>query len=209
MKAATSFSVISSSQLAEVLGLSQQAASKRLVDLERSGLVERAHAGRGLSVKLTDSGLQAVMSLYTDLKDVIERGERDVVFRGEVFTGLGEGGYYISLPGYAKQFRETLGFAPFPGTLNLRLSDPVMAEQRRRLRQLPGLEVRGFEDGKRSYGPVKCFRARVAGRYPGAVLAIERTHHDSTVLEVISPMNLRKILGLKDGDICTVTAYLS
>ena len=207
--AGAAYADVSSVKLASVVGRTQQAASKRLADLESRGLVERVHAGRGLKVRLTDSGLQAVRSLYADLKGALESKDKEFVFRGEVFTGLREGAYYISLRGYRNQFREALGFEPFPGTLNLRLSDPLMTDQRERLKILPGVEVKGFEDGKRTYGPVKCFRAKVSGRYPGGVLAIERTHHDSSVLEVISPVNLRRVLGLKDGDQCSVTAYLA
>jgi riboflavin kinase len=208
LNAGAGYVEISSSRLGEALGLSQQAASKRLLDLEEVGLIERVHSGRGLKVRLTEPGLQAIRSLYVDLKGALEPERKEVTFRGAVFTGLQEGRYYISLRGYAKQFRETLGFEPFPGTLNLRLTDPAMTEQRRRLKLLPGVDVQGFKDGKRSYGPVKCFRAMVSGKYPGAVLAIERTHYDSSVLEVISPLNLRRTLSLKDGDKCAVTAYL-
>jgi CTP-dependent riboflavin kinase len=55
---------------------------------------------------------------------------------------------------------------------------------------------------------VKAFKAKIAGKYPGAVLAIERTHYDNSVLEVISPLNIRKVLKLSDGDECSVTAFL-
>ena len=199
---------VSSSGLGKALGLTQQAASKRLLDLERSGLIERVHSGRGLSVRLTETGLQAARSLYGGLKAAFDGGPRVLTFRGSVFTGFKEGGYYVSLDGYAKHFREAFGFEPYPGTLNLKLSSPAMVEQWRRLKFLKGVDVPGFEDGRRTYGPVKCFRANVGGRYPGAVLAIERTHYDNSVLEVISPLNLRRVLRLKDGDECSVTTYL-
>ena len=208
LKAGHSFADVSSIRLAEALGLSQQAASKRLVDLERSGLIQRVHSGRGLSVRLTLAGLHAADSLYAELKGALGEEAKEMTFQGSVFTGFREGGYYVSLKGYAKHFREAFGFEPFPGTLNLKLSSPAMVEQRRRLGFLRGVDIPGFEDGRRTYGPVKCFRAQVGGRYPGAVLAIERTHYDNSVLEVISPLNLRKALRLKDGDECAVTAYL-
>jgi len=208
LRAGASFSYLPSGKLAEELGLSQQAASKRLSDLEEAGLIERAHTGRGLSVRLTDPGLRAVHALYSDLKTALDTGDQALQFRGKVFTGFQEGGYYISLKGYARQFREALGFEPFPGTLNLRLTDPTMVSQRRRLHSIPGVEVKGFRDGRRSYGPVKCFRARIGGRCDGAILAIERTHYDTSVLEVIAPTNLRRALGVEDGDDCEVTAYL-
>jgi len=210
LKASHSFAEVSSSRLSAGLGISQQASSQRLIGLEKSGFIERVHSGRGLSVRLTEVGLLALRSHYDDLKGLFEerRNEREYEFRGKVFTGLGEGSYYVSLRGYSSHFLDAFEFKPFPGTLNLRLAGPMMVEQRRRLGYLAGIEIPGFHDRKRTYGPVKCFRAHVGGRYPGAVLAIERTHYDDTVLEVISPLNLRKVLKLKDGDECSVTAFL-
>jgi riboflavin kinase len=206
--AGASFANISTRRLGDSIDLSQQAASLRLIELQKAGLIERAHSGRGLAVRLTPEGLKAVESFLSQASINLERGKTELSFRGALFTGLGEGGYYISLKGYSKSFVRELGFEPFPGTLNLRLSNEAMIEQRRRLDLLEGIEIPGFTDGKRSYGPVKVFRARVAGRHPGAVLAIERTHYDSSVLEIISPVNLRRSLRLKDGDECALTVYL-
>jgi riboflavin kinase, archaea type len=206
--AVRSFANVTTRMLGDSMGLSQQAASLRLADLQKAGLAERAHSGRGLAVRLTERGLDLVETFLADVSANLER-EKDVLsFRGAVFTGIGEGGYYVSMKGYADSFTRFLGFEPFPGTLNLRLTDEAMIGQRRRLDLLKGIVIPGFSDGKRSYGGVKCFRAKIAGKHPGAVLAIERTHHDSSVLEVISPINLRRSLGLKDGDECTVMAYL-
>ncbi len=206
--AVRSYATISTKALGASLELSQQAASLRLAELEGAGLVERARSGRGLAVRLTDSGLDAVEAFLADANANLERGKNELTFRGALFTGLNEGRYYVSLKGYAANFVKALGFEPFPGTLNLRLTTEAMIEQRRRLDLMKGIEVPGFSDGKRSYGPVKCFRARIAGKHAAAILAIERTHYDSSVLEVISPVNLRRSLGLKDGDECSVTAFL-
>jgi riboflavin kinase, archaea type len=190
------------------MGLSQQAASLRILDLERAGLIERARSGRGVALRLTDDGLEAVDAFLADIGANLERGKDALTFKGTVFTGLNEGAYYVSLKGYASSFESVLGFRPFPGTLNLRLTNQAMIEQRRKLELMKGLEIPGFSDGKRTFGPVKCFRAKVGARHPGAVLAIRRTHYDATVLEVISPVNLRRALGLKDGDECSVIAHL-
>ncbi len=206
--AGSSFTVVSSSRLGKTLGITQQAASLRLVKLEKGGLIKRAHSGRGLAVRLTDAGLREAGSFYSGLKGALEKPPGQLEFTGTVFTGLGEGGYYVSLKGYAKPFVDALGFQPFPGTLNLRLSTESMVEQRKKLDFLEGVQVAGFKDRTRTYGPVKCFKALIDGRSRGAVLAIERTHYDSSVLEVISPVNLRKTLGLDDGDECSVIVYL-
>jgi riboflavin kinase, archaea type len=202
-----SFVSVSTKKLGDSVGLSQQAASLRFIELQRAGLIERAHSGRGLAVRLTEAGLRAVESFLAEASVSLERGKNELSFTGTLFTGLNEGGYYISLKGYSKSFFLALGFEPFPGTLNLRLTDEAMIEQRRRLELLQGIKVPGFTNGKRSYGPVKVFRAKIAGRHPGAVLAIERTHYDNSVLEIISPVNLREALGLEDGDECSVIAY--
>ncbi|MDE1858253.1 MAG: CTP-dependent riboflavin kinase [Thaumarchaeota archaeon] len=206
--AVRSFSVVSSGRLGDSLGVSQQAASLRLRGLQAAGLVERAQSGRGLAVRLTDAGLDLVEAFMADAAANLEKGRSALAFRGTLFTGMKEGGYYVSLEGYSGGFSGALGFKPFPGTLNLRLTSQAMIDQRRRLDLMKGIEIPGFSDSKRSFGPVKCFRAKVAARLPGAALAIERTHYDSSVLEVISPVNVRRALALKDGDECSVTVYL-
>lgn len=206
--AVRSFANVSSETLGDSMELSQQAASLRLLALERAGLIERAHSGRGLAVRLTEKGQDTVETFLAEARANLERGSGILSFRGAVFTGMNEGGYYVSLKGYSANFSRLLGFVPFPGTLNLRLTNEAMIDQRRRLDLMKGIEIPGFSDRKRSYGPVKCFRAKVQRKHPGAVLAIERTHYDSSVLEVISPVNLRRSLGLRDGDECSVIAYL-
>jgi len=205
--AGASFAKISTKELGDSIDLSQQAASLRLIELQQAGLIERAHSGRGLAVRLTESGLKSVETFLSEASTSFERGKNELLFKGTVFTGFNEGGYYVSLKGYARSFRRALGFEPFPGTLNLRLADQAMLEQRRLLDLKHGIIIPGFTDGKRSFGPVKIFKAKIEGTYPGAVLAIERTHYDSSVLELISPNNLRQTLGLKDGDECSVVAY--
>ena len=197
---------VSTADLGKELHLSQQAASKHLLRLEEEGLIERRRRGRGFSVIMTQKGADVVLSFYTKLKGVVETQMKPLTFHGRIFTGLGEGAYYVSLDGYRKQFKKLLGFEPYAGTLNLAL-DHSETELRRQLKFLDGVEIRGFQDGKRTYGPVKCFRARVEGKYEAGALVIERTHHGEAVLEVISPMHLRETLSLREGDPVSVTVY--
>jgi len=194
---------VSTSELGVILGLSQQGASLRLHELENEGMIERRRAGRRVGVRLTERGYSAISSLYSELKNAIE-GTNELVFRGRLFEGLREGGYYVSSAGYRKQFIKQLGFEPYPGTLNLKLASPLEIEQKRRLRTMTGLAIQGFRDRARTYGPAMCFRATIGGSHKGAALVIERTHYDDSVLEVISPVNLRRELKIKDGDVVSV-----
>jgi len=197
--AAHEYVLISSAELASRLGRSQQAASQHLVKLEGEGLIERRRTGVRLGVRLTQKGLDEVKQFYSELKAALELRQKEVVIHGTLFEGLGEGAYYTSLPGYKKQFTDLLGFEPFPGTFNLKLASSNV-ERKRKLRLGVGLQVHGFENGTRTYGGAKCYKARIAENYPAAVLLIDRTHYDDSVLELISPLNLRAELGLKNGD---------
>jgi len=199
---------ITTTELGEKLGKSQQLASKHLEELEREGMVERIRSGGKTYVKLTKKGVSSGASLYATLSKVyasIEEEKIEII--GAVFSGLGGGAYYVSMKGYKKQFLTKLGFEPFPGTMNLRLDLPVYRSIRRDLGTVKGIHIEGFKDGKRTFGGAECFKAILNGKVEGAVLVIERTIHDDTVLEIISPVNLRKQFKLKDGDELAVTIF--
>ena len=124
--------------------------------------------------------------------------------------GLGEGAYYIGLEGYKKQFAKVLGYDPYPGTLNVKLESPAQVEKKRELRAFDGLRINGFESGGRTYGGARCYRAKIGKKaLPGAVLVIDRTHYDDSVLEVISSQYLRGSLKLKTGDEVRVSVDLT
>ncbi len=200
---------ISTVALAKRLGKSQQAASKHLQDLEQEGYLERTKSRSSTGVKMTPKGVAAVTSVYLVMKAALEEKPPTLEINGEVFTGFGEGGYYISHRGYRKQFIKKLGFDPYPGTLNLRLASPVDRRLRMELEKHEGMTVEGFENGQRTYGGAKCFRALINGTLEAAVLIIERTHHDTSVLEVIAPVNIRNALGLGERSPVSVKVFLS
>lgn len=199
---------ITTTELGQKLGKSQQLASKHLEEMEKEGLIERLRSGGKTYVKLTKKGVSSGAALYSSLSRVYAKPlneKLEVV--GRVFSGLGEGAYYVSMKGYKKQFLAKLGFEPFPGTMNLKLDSPVYRKIRRDLGTLKGIHIGGFKDGKRTFGGAECFRAVIDGKAEGAVLVIERTIHDDTVMEIISPINLRKYFKLNDGDEMRVIIY--
>lgn len=176
--------------------------------MEREGLIERIRSGGKTFIKLTPKGVSSGVSLYSSLALVFGKPETKLDVKGIVFSGLGEGAYYIAMKGYRKQFESKLGFDPFPGTLNLRLETAVDRKIRASLDLAKGIHIDGFKDGRRTFGGAECFRAVLNGQVDGAVLVIERTSHDDSVLEIIAPVNLRRYFSLKDGDDVGVTIFL-
>lgn len=191
--------------LASRIGKSQQLASKHLEEMEKDGLIERFRSGGETFVKLTKKGTNTGERLYLTLKQIFGESVHGLSVTGKIFSGLGEGAYYVSLAGYRKQFKSRLGYEPFPGTLNLRLYSAVDRKIRRELSTSRGIHIDGFKDGKRTYGGAECFQSLVNGKVTSAVLVIERTTHDDSVLELIAPISIREHFKLKDGDTVSVS----
>jgi riboflavin kinase, archaea type len=193
---------VSCSNLAARLDASNQTASRRLQGLDDAGLIERETVADGQWVSITTKGERALRREYESYRTLFE-GRSSVDLRGEVTGGMGEGKHYISLPGYMTQFEERLGYAPFPGTLNVALGTESV-RGRGAMESFEPIHIDGWEDEERTYGPCICYPARVEygdESYDGAhVIAPERTHHDEDQLELIAPVKLREGLGLADGD---------
>ncbi|WEU40769.1 MAG: CTP-dependent riboflavin kinase [Candidatus Odinarchaeum yellowstonii] len=191
------------------IGVSQQSASRYLKLLEKEGLISRKITRRGQVVTLTKAGLDELRGIYNRLKVIFGEVTPLYVIKGVVFTGFGEGSYYMSKKGYLEQFEKQLGFKPFPGTLNIKLIDENDIKAKRELQGMPGKLIKSFKEDDRIFGDVKCFPALINGKVEGAVILIKRTHYGDDVLEVISKFNLREKLSLKDGDIVKLTVNLS
>jgi riboflavin kinase len=205
------FIEVTTTELGKNIGRSQQAASKHLLDLENSGYIERAKKGQKFAVRVTDKGYSEIQNLFSSIKTALESAPATVDFEGNVVSGMGEGAYYMSLEGYRKQFKEKLGYEPYPGTLNVRLTDPIFMNARRELGKHQSIFIDGFSDGTRTYGWVKCYRAVIndGAVNDAAVLVLERTHYDDSMLEVIAPASIKQATGIKNGDRVKVQVQLA
>jgi riboflavin kinase len=206
-----SFIELTTTDLAKNIMKSQQAASKHLQDLDAAGYIDRVKKGQRFRVKLTEKGYAAVEGLFSTLKAAIESSPPDTInFEGRVVSGMGEGAYYMSLSGYRQQFQEKLGYVPYPGTLNVKLVDKVFRDARRGIGSYSAVFISGFSDSKRSYGWAKCYPAQINGGVikDAAVIVLERTHYDESTLEVISPVSIKRIAGIRNGDIIKIKLYV-
>jgi riboflavin kinase len=112
--------------------------------------------------------------------------------QGKVISGLGRAGYFLCREGYSRQFREKLGFVPFPGTLNVLLDQPFPTSA-------PAIIIQGFSEKEKSFGACRCYRIQING-LDGAAIRPDKSSHPPELIEVISAVNLRRALNLKDGD---------
>jgi riboflavin kinase len=194
---------ITTADLARSLNVSQQTASRHLIELQTFGLIRKMRNTRGEAIRVTEKGSEELSRLHLRLKAIFELKSREVVLEGTLFSGIGEGAWYVGQAGYQRQFVQKLGFAPYPGTLNLRLKRDH-EDERRLLETIPHVQIDGFRDGDRTFGPVTCFKARINDAEDGALISAVRTHYASDVIELIAASNLRVKLGLKDGDVVSV-----
>jgi riboflavin kinase len=192
---------VSTEYLAEKMGVSQQTASRHLIQLDEKSWIKRTITPEGCLIKITESGVAELKKLYSGLRLIMEAPyPPSVTLEGLLFTGLGEGAYYVTRDGYRRQFIEKLGFDPYPGTLNLRLTTEYDMKTRSELETYPGIEIEGFKGESRTFGSVKCYPAIINNREKGAFVCALRSHYDASVMEIIAPSFLRSKLKLKDGN---------
>ena len=198
------FVQITTSSLGKSLKKSQQAASKHILELENGGFIDRLMTGRKLSIKITQKGYSELIKLHSVLGFSLNLSPPHIELTGSVISGLGEGSYYMSLKGYTKQFKVKIGYIPFPGTLNIKLNQLQATQIIQQLDDLDSIIVDPFSDGKRTYGWVKCFHATLNDSIKCELIRLERTHHDNSVIELISKNNLRETARLETGSKVTV-----
>ena len=115
--------------------------------------------------------------------------------RGTVVSGSGEGAKFVGLSWVKKQITEKLGFNPYPGTLNIRLSEES-AEIKRLLDKAKSIEISSIANFCRG----KCYRASLKNHVKCAIVIPDVPNYPEDVLEIVAPVNLREKLQLKDGD---------
>lgn len=189
----------STTELAKALGVSQQTVSRSLIELEGMGYVLKYASLKGVEVRVTEKGMEELRRIYLRLKAMMETAPSTITLEGTVFSGLGEGAYYVSQREYSRQFERKVSFTPYPGTLNLKLLLPEIVKKRE-LETYQPILVKGFEKRGRTFGNVRCYLTTINNEVEGAVIMIDRTHYDDSVIEVIAPVHLKSRLSLKDGD---------
>ena len=127
--------------------------------------------------------------------------QNEWVLNGKVVSGVRKAAYFTQLDWVQEQCMEKLGFRPYPGTLNLEVSEE----------SLPTVEALQKEQGIELIPPNTEFcTARTmllsVGSVSGAIIipAEDVRVHGKNIVEVISPLRLKDALQIKDGDSLTL-----
>jgi len=123
--------------------------------------------------------------------------------KGKVLSGGGEGAELIELPWVKKQIAEKLGFTPYPGTLNIKLTEGNTSPKKS-LKKAKWIEIsppKGFCRGR-------CLKAYFMDNVECAIVIPEIESYLEGILEIVAPINLRKEFLLKNGDVVMVKIML-
>ena len=118
---------------------------------------------------------------------------------GEVTTGLGKAAFFLSQEFYTREFEKNLGFVPFPGTLNVVVSDDYLDEINEIKNSCENL-IKPDE----GFGAVKYIEAILNDEVNGAIVFPAKTTHEENYLEFIAENRLRDELNLEDGDVVSL-----
>ena len=92
--------------------------------------------------------------------------------------------------------KKNLGFIPYPGTLNVIVSDNHLDE----INEIKN-NCENLIKPDKGFGAVKYIEAKLNDEVNGAIVFPAKTTHEENYLEFISKNKLRDQLSLKDGDI--------
>ncbi len=195
---------LSSAELAEQVNISQQTASRYLLEMDTEGLIGREMGVKKQLIHITEKGSDILKDEYLEYKHIFELPQR-IYFTGTTVSGMREGTYYTSQEGYVNQFTQNFGFRPYPGTFNVSI-DHIDKNKIRLVKKYEGITIDPFETSHRSFGAVSCFHATIND--VSCVLVLPLRGHYSSILEFIAPVNLRNTLGVSDGNTVKVVIHI-
>lgn len=121
---------------------------------------------------------------------------------GKIVSGAKQGAFFTGLDWVQKQCLKKLGFAPWPGTLNLEIPmDHVAVIEELKVKE--GMELVSPDS---NYCSGYVFPVSIEGISAAIVFPAEDVRvHGKNIIEIISPKMLKDTLDVKDGDQVNIT----
>jgi len=116
---------------------------------------------------------------------------------GKIVSGAKQGAFFTQLDWVREQCLEKLGFAPWPGTLNLEIPKDSLSIIEK-FEPEDGIELVPTDS---NYCSGRIFPVSIEGIPAAIVFPAEDVRvHAKNVIEIISPKWLKEALDVKDGD---------
>ena len=116
-----------------------------------------------------------------------------MILKGIIVSGNKEGRKYMSMKEYLKIFEEKFNMKPFPGTLNVKISEEEFIMIKKLCKKINGFYLNG-----KYFGGFYYVKGRISSL--NVLIIIPELTKYKDVIEIVSDKYLRKELNLKDGD---------
>jgi CTP-dependent riboflavin kinase len=126
---------------------------------------------------------------------------------GIIFSDLGMASSFMSLDWVKLALKQSLGFEPFPATLNVRPKAAADAATWRRVQtEHAGVPLASAQSGfcNARLFPVQLSGASGADKIAAAILLPEVKDYPSDKIEIVAAVRLKDHLGVRDGDALTL-----
>lgn len=124
-----------------------------------------------------------------------------ITLRGMTVSGLGKATGFLELAWVREELAKKLALEAYPGTFNVRLTEPGSLVDWRTLTAQPGIEI---EPPNSSACVARCYPVLVNDRLPGAIILPHVANYPPDQVEVLAATSVRGELGLADGDPVTL-----
>jgi riboflavin kinase, archaea type len=181
------------SEIAKEFNISQQSASRILIELEKEKYIKRIHLQNGIEISLDDKARTLIKEYHKLINNLFKNS---IKLKGIIVEGIGQGKYYVSLKEYKKQFKEKLDINPFAGTLNIKVK---LNKKKEFLENKNMILINGFIKKNRTFGDILAYKVRIKNIVCSIIIP-KRTSHEENIIEIISNFNLREKFKLKTND---------
>jgi CTP-dependent riboflavin kinase len=124
---------------------------------------------------------------------------------GKIVSGVKQGAFFTQLDWFQEQCMEKLGYAPYPGTLNLEISAKDIAEVEV-IEQEAEIE---FIPPDSTFCSGRAYPVHIEGIRAAIIMPAEEVRvHGKNIIEVISEVKLKDALDVDDGDSVELTVSI-
>jgi CTP-dependent riboflavin kinase len=128
---------------------------------------------------------------------------------GIIFSDSGQASSFMALDWVQEALRQSLGFVPFPATLNVRPKAPQDTQIWLAVRNGSwGVSLPAPPDG---YCSARLYRVEIQGpddranaKVKGAILLPDVANYPQEKIEIVAPVRLKETFGVEDGDQLTL-----